>query len=124
MAATIHDIAKRLNVSKSTVSKALNNYPDVAESTRMRVLQVAQELGYQPSAAARSLSLGRTNRFGLFLNTSIDYVLDYLSGVIPSATTQANALGQHLLLYTTADNSPEKLFEVFGTREIDGVVLF
>lgn len=124
MAVTINDIVKKVNLSKSTVSKALNGYPDIAPETRQRVTEVALQLGYQPSAAAQSLSLGRTNRFGLFLNTSIGYVLDYLHGVIPGATQQANALDKHLLVYTTLDDNPDKLFDVFGSREIDGVILF
>ena len=121
---TINDIAKALDVSKSTVSKALNGYPDVAAETHARVLEAAAELGYRPSAAAQSLSLGRTNRMGLFLNTSLDYVLDYLTGTIAQATRQANSHGKHLLLYAALDDEPNKLFEVFGSREIDGVILF
>ena len=61
------------------MSKALNGYTDVSLATRERVMKIAQELDYQPSAAARNLRRGRTDKIGLFLNTSIEYVVDYLS---------------------------------------------
>ncbi|MEL7435778.1 MAG: LacI family DNA-binding transcriptional regulator, partial [Chloroflexota bacterium] len=61
MSVSITDIAKHLKLSNSTVSKALNGYSDVSDQTRERVMQTAQDMGYQPSAAARSLRRGRTD---------------------------------------------------------------
>lgn len=52
-------------MSKTTVSRALNGYPEVNVRTRERVLKAAQEVGYQPNPMARSLALGRTNVFGI-----------------------------------------------------------
>ncbi len=124
MSATILDIAQRLNISKSTVSKALNGYPDVSVETRRLVQQTAAELGYQPSAAAISLSRGRTEKIGMFLNTSIDYVISYLSVIIPGAVREANAHGKHLVLYTLAEDDPDYLLQICRSREIDGVILF
>lgn len=124
MATTITDIAAKLNISKSTVSKALNGYADISVETRELVLRTATELGYQPSAAAISLSRGKTNRIGLFLNTSIDYVIEYLSGIISGAVRTANELGKHLVLYTLTDNDPTYLLQICRSREIDGVILF
>lgn len=124
MSTTITDIAKKLNISKSTVSKALNGYPDVSVKTRELVVRTATELGYQPSAAALNLSRGRTEKIGLFLNTSIEYVIEYLSGIISGAVRHANQLGKHLILYTIADNNPAYLLQICRAREIDGVILF
>lgn len=124
MSATIHDIAQRLNLSNSTVSKALNGYSDVALTTRELVQKMALELGYQPSAAARNLRRGRTDKIGLFLNTSIDYVVDYLSGILSSAALTAQEFGKNLLIYTITDNDPHHLLKVCRAGEIDGVILF
>ena len=124
MSKTIHDIAKHLNLSNSTVSKALNGYADVSAATRELVMETARELGYQPSAAARNLRRGRTDKIGLFLNTSIEYVVDYLSGIIPGAVLQSQSLGKNLLIYTITDNNPNQLLNVCRAGEIDGVILF
>ena len=52
---TIKDIAEKAGVSYATVSRALNNRPDVSEKTRMQIIELAQSMGYQPNAIARSL---------------------------------------------------------------------
>lgn len=124
MSISISDIAKHLNLSNSTVSKALNGYVDVSAKTRELVMQTARELGYQPSAAARNLRRGRTDKIGLFLNTSIEYVVDYLSGIIPGAVMTAQGFSKNLLIYTITDNDPNQLLKVCRAGEIDGVILF
>lgn len=58
---TIHDVAKAAGVGVGTVSRVLNDSPLVSDSTRERVQQVIEELGYRPSTVARALSLGRTS---------------------------------------------------------------
>jgi DNA-binding LacI/PurR family transcriptional regulator len=61
----IRDVAARAGVGVGTVSRVLNDSPDVAEATRERVRAVMDELGYRPSATARNLSLGRTQTLGV-----------------------------------------------------------
>lgn len=124
MSTTIHSIARRLQLSNSTVSKALNGYSDVSVETRELVMKTARELGYQPSAAARNLRRGRTDKIGLFLNTSIEYVVDYLSGILPGAVKTAQDVSKNLLIYTITDNDPGHLLKVCRAGEIDGVILF
>lgn len=124
MSTTITDIAKQLRLSKSTVSKALNGYDDISPATRERVMKMASSLGYQPSAAARSLSRGRTEKIGLFLNTTIDYVVDYLSGIMPDGVRRANEFGKYLLIYTIIENDAAKLLQVCRGGDIDGIILF
>ena len=60
MSVTIYDIADRANVSIATVSRVFNSHPRVSETTRRRVARVAEELGYQPHASARSLARKNT----------------------------------------------------------------
>lgn len=68
MAATIRDVSRRCGLSVSAVSKALNNYPDVSEETRRRVIKAAQEIGYFPNALARGLKTNRTYNIGVILD--------------------------------------------------------
>ncbi|WP_347553125.1 LacI family DNA-binding transcriptional regulator (plasmid) [Pseudalkalibacillus hwajinpoensis] len=58
MKPTIYDIAKAANVSKSTVSRVLNNNPHISHKSKMKVLKAIEELNYQPSKIARGLSSG------------------------------------------------------------------
>lgn len=64
MPTTIKDVAARVGVSPSTVSRVLNDRPGISSQTRERVLQAAQELNYSPSIAARSLATTRTYNVG------------------------------------------------------------
>jgi LacI family transcriptional regulator len=58
-------LATHLNLSMTTVSRALNGYSDVSEKTRARVIEAAKAMGYQPNPVARSLAMGRANAIGI-----------------------------------------------------------
>ena len=64
---TIQDVARHANVKVSTVSRVLNGYPDVAKTTRERVLGIIEQLNYVPSRAARSFRTGRTQAVSIML---------------------------------------------------------
>ncbi|WP_138469555.1 LacI family DNA-binding transcriptional regulator [Poseidonocella sp. HB161398] len=66
----IKDLARHLDISIGTVSRALNGRPDVNPATRARVLQAAEELGYVPNQSGRSLKAGATNTVGFMVMTS------------------------------------------------------
>jgi len=71
---TIKTIAKEMGVSVSAVSKALNNYPDINESTRQAIINKAMELGYSPNMLARSLVKNNSNSIGIVIrDTSTIY---------------------------------------------------
>lgn len=70
MTITIRDLARTLDLSITTVSRALDGYDDVAKETRRRVVEAAQQMGYVPSAAARQLRRKRTDAVGFILPTS------------------------------------------------------
>ncbi len=123
MPVTIEDISKQLGVSISTVSRALNGKVDVSEATKERVQQVAQEMGYQPSAAARNLRRQRTEKIGFVFNTAISGISDYFAEIIAGATTAAEENGHNIVLYTNAGHSPDELLKLCKAREVDGLVL-
>jgi DNA-binding LacI/PurR family transcriptional regulator len=66
---TIHDVARRLKVSATTVWRAINDQPRVSARTKDRVLRAVRRLGYQPSLLAQSLSQGRTQTLGVVVPT-------------------------------------------------------
>jgi DNA-binding LacI/PurR family transcriptional regulator len=67
MPTTIRDVARRLNLSITTVSRALDGYDDVSEETRQLVIRTAQEMGYVPNQAARQLRRRRSDTIGYIL---------------------------------------------------------
>ena len=62
---TIHDLARHLNVSSTTVWRALNNNPRISPHTKERVLSAAKEFNYRPSLVAQTLSRGKTQTLGV-----------------------------------------------------------
>ena len=67
MRPTIRDVAKKLNLSITTVSRALDGYDDVAEPTRDMVVKTARQMGYSPNRAARQLRRQKAETIGFIL---------------------------------------------------------
>lgn len=65
---TIYDIAKKSGYSPTTVSKALNDYPDISASTKMKIRSIARELGYTPNSSARALATNKSWLIGVLYN--------------------------------------------------------
>src|ERR687884_1386542 len=84
---TIADVARRAGVSAAAVSFAVNGRPGVSPATRERILEVAQELGWRPSASARALTEARTRAIALVLarepaQLEVDaFFVRFLSGI-------------------------------------------
>ena len=126
MPVTIKDIAKELGLSVSTVSKALNDYPDIAPETKRRVQELAQILDYYPSATARSLRRRHTNKIGLLLflrvvgsSLTSEYEFELIRGVAFTAEKR----GYNLVLYTTVTREADQLMRICRAREVDGLIL-
>src|ERR1700761_7040937 len=124
---TISDIAQRAGVTKAAVSFALNGRPGVSTVTRERILAIANELGFQPSSAARSLTAGRAGAFGLAAarpGRALDLepvFLRLLSGI------QAELAGQReTLLFALAGDADAEIAQYrqwWAQRRVDGVFL-
>ncbi|HKB18728.1 MAG TPA: LacI family DNA-binding transcriptional regulator [Candidatus Dormibacteraeota bacterium] len=120
---TINDIAKRAGLSKASVSRALNGKQDVDPDTRQRVMTLATQMGYVPSASARALSNGRSNCLGLLVPTlTWPWILEVLRGV----AAEIESSGYSLILYTTAEGEEsERAFmsQVVPAGAVDGLAL-
>jgi DNA-binding LacI/PurR family transcriptional regulator len=123
MTVTIWDIAEHLDISVSTVSRALNGYEDVAPGTRQRVFDAAASLGYYPSAAARDLRRRRTDRIGFSYGFTTADVGEYASRLINGAVNAAEQAGYNILLYPLTGNRLEKLNRICQVREVEGLLL-
>jgi DNA-binding LacI/PurR family transcriptional regulator len=123
MPVTIEDIAQRLNLSVSTVSKSLNGYSDVSPKTRERVLAIARQLDYHPSATARNLRRQRTEKIGFSFSFPISVMSDYVSRLITGAVTAAESKGYNLILYPLLDDQGNQLIRLCRAREVDGLLL-
>jgi len=130
---TIADIARRAGVSRTTVSRVLNNRPDVRKETRERVLKVIREAGYVANATARSLRHQHTNKIGLLLyiyvhglrahrlHVASEYYFEMVRGI----AYRAEELGYNLVLYTSLawEGALERLTRLCRTGEVDGLIL-
>jgi LacI family transcriptional regulator len=79
----LKQLASELGLSQTTVSRALNGYPEVNEATRRRVAETAARLGYRPNASARRLATGRAGAFGWVLhnNSYGPHTVEFLGGL-------------------------------------------
>jgi LacI family transcriptional regulator len=121
MPVTIHDVARRARVSPSTVSRALSASHLVRVSTRDRVLAAAEELGYQPNPAARSLITGRTGNIGIIVP---DLNNPFYTGVLRGVQSRARQSG-YAVFFADGEEDPvaeESLVRAMA-RQVDGIVM-
>jgi len=118
---TISRVAKEAGVSIQTVSRVINNRPDVASETRERILQVINRLGYQPNAIARSLVSRRTRTLGLITADFSDY---FFTQVIAGAEVEARKHGYFFMLGSTERNyqdEPEYI-RLLTEHHVEGIL--
>ncbi|MBI4672218.1 MAG: LacI family DNA-binding transcriptional regulator [Chloroflexi bacterium] len=127
MAVTIRDVAKKLNLSITTVSRALDDYDDVAHTTRERVRSTARKMGYVPSRAARNLRRQRADIIGYVIPASGTRFTDpFFSEFIAGLGDQAVSHNFDLLISTaTPDTEKEKQLYArwVSSRLVDGIIL-
>jgi LacI family transcriptional regulator len=124
---TLKDLAARLNLSITTVSRALAGYDDVAEATRQRVLQAAEEMGYVPDVTARRLKKGRTDAIGFVIPTSGPRFSDpFFSELLAGIGNKAARHNYDLLVSTQSPDTPEEQAayrSMVESRLVDGLLV-
>ena len=123
---TIADVADALGMAKGTISRALNGYPDISETTRQKVRRKAETMGYRPLAQAQAIRTGRSRALGLVLQTDIPgaqrpFLSDFLAGV----TSAASAESWTLTVATSAGDAEvlATLERLVDERKADGFIL-
>jgi len=123
MKSTITDVAKQAGVSMKTVSRVLNNEPNVAKKTRERVLEVAKELRYSPNLAARGLASSKSYLLALLYdNPSPNYIANIQKGAIDAC----REAGYHLVVEPVnmrETNVVEAVDLLLERLPVDGIIL-
>lgn len=121
MNVTIYDVAREANVSMATVSRVVNGNPNVKPTTRKKVLEVIERLGYRPNAVARGLASKKTTTVGVIIpDISSMFFAELARGIEDIAT-----MYKYNILLSNSDQNPEKeihLLETMLGKQVDGIV--
>lgn len=122
----IEQIAKISGVSRSTVSRVINDDPNVSEKTRGKVLEVVKRLNYHPNAAARSLAAGRTRVLGLVIPMGVSALFadPYFPLLIQGVSFACNAHDHSVMLWLAEPEYERRTIrQILHSNLIDGVIL-
>lgn len=120
--ATIKDIARELNISPSTVSRALKDHPDINVETKKAVIQMAAKLDYQPNSIALSLRKSKTNIIGVIIPELVHH---FFSTVISGIEDVANEAGYHVMICQSNESYTKEVANtqaLLSTR-VDGLLM-
>jgi len=119
---TLAEIARRLGVSKVTVSKALRGHPDISPETSGEVKRVARELGYLPNYIARSLSSRRTNTIGVVVPKIAHF---FFSSVIEALYNSALESGYEIVLTVSQESAEREArhLQSLLSMRVDGLIV-
>ena len=120
--ATIKSVAQRAGVTITTVSRALNNKPDISPATKARILAIAEEMGYVPSTLARNLAAQRTYTIGLAVRTIADM---WVAEVVPAIEDGLRETGYGVFLSTHYLNAERErqAVKAFHGQQVEGIIV-
>ncbi|WP_117192203.1 LacI family transcriptional regulator [Rhizobium terrae] len=120
---TLKTIAELTGLAVTTVSRALADAPQIALETRLRVRQVAEEIGYLPDRAAQRLRTGRTNVISLVLDPH-EEILGYATSMINGLTEALRGTAYHLVITPHFLNTPQidPVRHIMRNRMADGII--
>lgn len=119
---TIYDIAKALNITAATVSRALNNNPKISEATRTLVLETAKKMNYEQNRFALALKSGKSNNVGVvvpFINRS------FFSSIIRGIEEELYPKGYHVIICQTHEDGKkeEETLQNLLNAQVDGILM-
>ncbi|WP_052955538.1 LacI family DNA-binding transcriptional regulator [Flavihumibacter petaseus] len=119
---TIKEIAKQLNISVSTVSRALHDHPSIGLRTKMRVQQLAKEMGYEPNQTAIFFKQRKTFTIGVILPYLIE---DFFAGAISGIEAIANEHKYNVLIGQSNDDVEREkaIVTAFKNQRVDGIIV-
>jgi LacI family transcriptional regulator len=118
---TISDIARELNITPATVSRALSNHPAISQKTKDSVQKTAKRLNYKRNRIASSLRSGKTHVIGVIIPSA---EINFFGSVVYGIESIANANGYNILIYQTNEKSEHeaKGIETFLSARVDGIL--
>jgi len=122
MKITIRDIAKKANVSTATVSRVLNNKPDVGKETVQKIKSIIEEFEYHPSTIARGLVLKKTSTIGLIIP---DVCNPYFPELLRNVEDEAKKY-KYSTIYCNTDDIEEneiKMINLLRSKQVDGLII-
>ena len=121
MSITIYDVAREANVSMATVSRVVNGNPNVKPTTRKKVLETIEELGYRPNAVARGLASKKTTTIGAIIpDISSTFFSELTRGIEDIAT-----MYKYNIILSNSDQNKDKELHLINTmyeKQVDGIV--
>lgn len=119
---TIHDIAKELNTTASTVSRALQDHPRISKAMKVAVTELAQRLNYQPNSVASSLRKGKGNTIGVVIPRIDRY---FFSSVIRGIEDVAYDAGYNILICQSYDSfdREKNIVDTLTNGKVDGLLV-
>ena len=115
-----------LELSPTTVSRALAGYPDVSSKTRSRVLEAAKKFDYFPNPVAQRLQKGKTETIGIVLSAEQDYFKDtFFLELLTGISVSLNKIGYDLTIAVAPDSKQEidSLHRMVQGKRVDGIIL-
>jgi LacI family transcriptional regulator len=103
---TIKDIARALNISPSTVSRALKNHPDISQDTKDTVNKYAKDFNYKPNTLALSLRMSKNNTIGVIVPEIVHY---FFSSILSGIEQIANAEGYNVIICQSDENYEKEI---------------
>lgn len=126
MPLTLEDIARLSGVSRSTVSRVVNGDENVRETTRLRVLEIIQQHGFQPNLAARRLAAGRTNVIGLVIPAGVGTIFSdpYFGQFIKDISASSNEHNYSIMLWLASPEYERRMIrQILGSSLVDGIIV-
>ncbi len=122
MSVSIYDIAKKAGVAPSTVSRALDDHPRIGTTTKKRIQELAQEMGYIPSTVAKSLTAQKTWTIGMVLATISD---PFMGRVVEGVEQAAIEVGFNVFISTSQNDWQREMAVIgmFQKRRVDGIIV-
>jgi LacI family transcriptional regulator len=121
MPVTLEDIARALNVSKMTVSRAINNHPEISSETRARILATAQKMNYRPNQFARALMTKQSYLIGIVVP---DLMHSYFAEICRGVETHARPAGYQNLICSTDEEPRKEMDEIEAlVSRTDGLIV-
>jgi LacI family transcriptional regulator len=121
MPVTLEDIARALNVSKMTVSRAINNHPEISTATRERILATARKMNYRPNQFARALTTHQSYLIGIVVP---DLMHSYFAEICRGVETYARPAGFQNLICSTEEESRKERDEIEALlSRTDGLIV-
>ncbi|MGB1208979.1 MAG: LacI family DNA-binding transcriptional regulator, partial [Paracoccaceae bacterium] len=122
----LKELSRQLGLSQTTVSRALNGYPEVREATRKRVLAAAEQFNYRPNSRALGLATGRARVIGHVIPSwaTHEMVNPVFGDFVAGAAKAYAAHGYDLMFTQVGDGVEEAAYKnLIARRAVDGVIL-